>query len=177
MPVAKSLAKVTKNLQNSRGQIHPKGRKFKQLARATLRDQKLQVSKIKATEKRQNELLVVKFLQEALTTRPQTAFTLEDMKLFIDAYLSRDDEVLVTLRAERRPGRPAGARLQILEEKVKYEKLLFETGYKIPDLSNPDVVKRLREWNGTSGGASIFQWIHVAKGMKELPVKKDVAME
>lgn len=41
MPVAKSLSKVVKKVEGQEKSVHPRGRKFKQLNKATLRQAKL----------------------------------------------------------------------------------------------------------------------------------------
>ncbi|CAK7892596.1 hypothetical protein CAAN1_01S10792 [[Candida] anglica] len=170
MPIAHSLNKVSKSISKSKGSLHIKGRKFKQLNRATLRDQKLNDRKLKAKDIRDKGLLSVKFLQEAIRNRPERdVFTLDDMKLFIEGYISRYDEELETLRHDRRPGRPATSRQQILEEKVKHERQIYETGFKIPDLSNKDTVEKLRLWTGSSGGTTVMKFVHISKDMTVLP--------
>lgn len=177
MPLAHNLNKVTKNLSKSTGSIHIKGRKFKQLNRATLRDQKLTARKAKAHEQREKEVQDFKFIQEAINNRKeQETFTLDEMKLFIESFLSRYDEELTRLRKERRPGRPATSRQQILEEKVKYDEQIYKTGYRIPDLSDKDTVEKLKNWNGSSGGLTIMKFIRVSKDMKQLPTK-DIEMQ
>lgn len=169
MPIAHSLNKVSKSISKSKGQLHIKGRKFKQLNRATLRDQKLTSRKLNKQELRDRELLSVKFIQEAVKNRPETeVFTLEDMKMFIEGYLARYDEELKELRDSRRPGRPATSRQQILEEKVKHELQTYETGFKCPDLSDRYTVERLRLWTGSSGGTTVMKFIHVSKDMPSL---------
>ena len=163
MPVAHSLNKVSKNIKQ-KGKLHVKGRKFKQLNRATLRDQKLAGRKVKSQELRDKELLSIKFIQEAVRNRPdQLTFNLEEMKLFLESYLARDDEELTELREARRPGRPLKARQQLLEEKTKHEAQLYETGIRIPDLLDKETVEKLRLWTGSSGGTTAMKFVHVAK--------------
>lgn len=66
MPLAHNLNKVTKNISKSTGSLHIKGRKFKQLNRATLRDKKLQQRKSQSLERKSNELSIVFFIQSLL---------------------------------------------------------------------------------------------------------------
>lgn len=173
MPIQHSLSKVQKTIQKSKGAMHPKGRKFKQLNRATLREQKIQGKKIAHMERREIEMMRIKFLQEAVNNRPEKeTFTLDDMKLFIEAFLTRDDEELDQLKAERRKGRPASNRQMILENKLKHETSEYESGYQIPDLSDKATVEFLRGWNGTTGMLNRFKYVFVAKGTKELPASK-----
>lgn len=180
MPVVHSLNKVQKTIQKSKGAMHPKGRKFKQLNRATLREHKINEKKMQHVEKKEFELMRVKFFQEAINNRDkQETFSLEDMKLFIEAFLSRDDKELDRLKAERRKGRPPTNRQLLLENKKKHEEHVYDSGYLVPDLSDKRTVELLRNWNGTTGGSSIFKFIHISRDTAEfeLPSKKDETMK
>lgn len=181
MPVIKSLSKITKNLSKSKsqglGSLHVKGRKFKQINRATLRDQKLATKKSKHQDQVDQELLSTKFIQEAVRNRPdQETFNLEEMKMFVEGYISRFDEELTELRDARRPGRPASTRQLQLEDKVKHEQHVYETGFKVPNLSDKPTVDRLRLWTGSMGGTTVMQFVHIHKDMEALPAKPDEEM-
>lgn len=175
MPLAHNLNKVTKNLTKSTGQMHVKGRKFKQLNRATLRDQKITLKKMKHQEQKDRELYGIQFMKDSVNENSdQEVFLLEQMKSFIEAYISRNDEELKELKDQRRPGRPATSRQLQLEVAINDEKQVYLTGFRIPDLSNKETVERLKLWNGTNGGTTVLKFIHVSKNMNELPVKEEV---
>lgn len=173
MPIAHNLNKVTKALSKSRGAMHVKGRKFKQLNRATLRDKKITAKKATTQERKDHEMAKLFFLQKLLQEDPDfksyETFTLDQMKGLIEMFISRFDEELETYRNERRPGRPQTNKHQILEEKVKHEKHIYDTGFEIPDLSDKSTVEKLREWNGTTGGTTVMKFIHITKDMTSLP--------
>lgn len=178
MPIQHSLTKVQKTIQKSKGAMHPKGRKFKQLSRATLRETKIQNKKAEHLERREMENLRYVFLQEAVQNRPEhDTFTLDDMKLFVEAFLTRDDEEIEQLQSERRKGRPPTNRQLLLENKRKYEQSEYSSGYEIPDLRDEQTVKLLKSWNGTSGMLNKFKYIHLAESTNELPETKDSKME
>jgi translation machinery-associated protein 16 len=84
MPVVHSLSKVQKNIQKSKGAMHPKGRKFKQLNRATLRENKINRRKVDHVERKEHEMQRVLFFKEAVNSRPdQNFFPLDELKLII----------------------------------------------------------------------------------------------
>ncbi|RCK63855.1 Translation machinery-associated protein 16 [Candida viswanathii] len=174
MPLAHNLKKVSKNASKSTAAIHIKGRKFKQLNRATLRDKKLQHRKALLHERKSNELSVVFHIQAILKEQrtDATEFTLEEIKEMIAGFIERDAEELERLRSERRKGRPATNRQTLLEEKVKHEWSVFETGFKVPDLSDPVTVERVREWNGTTGATTNMKFIRISKDMTEFPTQE-----
>lgn len=165
MPITKSLHKVSKKLaKQSSGAMHVKGRKFKQLNRATERDNKLKLKKLRFAEQKNHELLVYLHIQESINEQPELVkFTMDDMRRIIDAYICRNDEELEEMEKERRPGRPMTNKHQIKLEKRKHDQHIFETGFKCPDLTDIQTVSRLRNWNGTSGSVSSWKWTLVTK--------------
>lgn len=165
MPITKSLQKVSKKLsKQSSSSLHVKGRKFKQLNRATERDNKLKLKKQRFAEQKNHELLFYLHVQESANDYPkETEFTLEDLHLIIRAYIERNDEELEEMEKERRPGRPMTNKHQIMLEKRKYDHHIFETGFRIPDLRDLETANRMRNWNGTSGSVSAWKWALVTK--------------
>lgn len=166
MPTGKSLYKINKQISKSKGVLHPKGRKFAKYNRAHLREAKLEKKKLLHLEKRENELQRELFFQEAVEPRvsaTKKSFTIPEVKLFIEAYLSRFDEELDGLRALRRSGRPSTKRQDALEEKLKQEVAEYETGFKVPNLCVGENVESLIRWNGTIGGVNNIKFHYLAK--------------
>lgn len=173
MPTGKSLLKVSKVVKKGRSQVvHPKGRKFSKLNKASLREVKLDKKKMQHLEKREHELQRLLFFQEAAENRVNDTtkrFTFDQVKLFIEAYLSRFDEELETLRAQRRPGRPASKRQDLLEMQLERDQNEYKSGFKVPDLSDPSNVEHLIKWNGTIGGVTNIKFHHIAQESQDFP--------
>lgn len=153
MPISKSLGKIQKSAKNKN--IHPKGRKFKQLNRATLREVSILKKKLLHIDKRSNELMCIKFIQDIVLSAEyldREIFTVEELKQFLQAYIDRDDQELELLKDARKPGRPTSNKQLLLESKKKQELGIFETGWYLPNLMDSKTVKNLRNWNGTFGG-------------------------
>lgn len=177
MPLAHSLQKVSKNIANSKGQVHVKGRKYKQLKRATLRDKKLNTKKLEHQLKKQKELSVLYFIQELINNDgDKNSYNIDEMKIIIEGYLSRYDEELGDLRAHKRSGRPPTARQTQLEDIKQKEEEIYNNGFKIPLLSDPATVSQLKEWNGTTGGITALKFIQISRNTREL-ASQDVAMK
>ena len=173
MPIAHSLKKVAKNVSKHSGQMHIKGRKFKQLNRATLRDQKLTERKRNSQEHKMKELESLRFFQAAIQNRGNSSFLMEEIKIFIESYLSRFDEELSTLRLDRRPGRPPTTRQQKLEQQLETDKQLYQTGFRVPDIRDKKTVENLRNWNGSPGGTTILKLIRVTKDLSDATEMED----
>ncbi|AOA60511.1 Ribosome associating protein [Komagataella phaffii CBS 7435] len=166
MPIGKSLRKVTKNISKSKSAIHPKGRKFKQLTRASLREKKIAAKKELRSEQKQNDLLIVAFFQDSIleTSRLDTKiFTIDDMKAFIETFIARDDQELQDLKDSRRPGRPASNKQMLLEARREQECGFYSAGWSVPDLTNEENVQRLRAWEGSFGGVTSLKFVSVSE--------------
>lgn len=151
MPVSKSLKKVAKKVKGQDKSLHPNGRKFKQMSRATLREEKLQKNKIERHGMKEAQLFRYKFFQQvaksvveknnkkeasddtttATTSDKQeiTPFTEEQIKDYIVRYIARDNEELEQLKAKRRPGRPASSQQDALQTKINKEKQEYRSGF------------------------------------------------
>lgn len=171
MPLSKSLSKIHKNLRNKKKAtgkdvtIHPNGRKFKQINRATLREAKLQSKKREFTERRSNELSRIKFIQDLINTLDEykncTKFEPNEIANFIQLFINRDDEEIEEFKSKRRPNRPPHNKQLLLENKKKLEMEEFEKGFQVPDLTLEENVKFLRNWNGSFGAMSTLKLIRV----------------
>lgn len=163
MPLIKSLHKVSKKLSKQlAGSLHVKGRKFKQLNRATEREHKLQRKKLLHAEQKNHELLFYLHIQESINEqKDKETFTKDDMRQFVEEYITRNDEELAEIEKNRRPGRPLSSKQQLQLEKRKHDEHVFETGFNIPDISDKLTVERLRSWNGTSGSQSSWKFTMV----------------
>lgn len=166
MAHAKSLQKLQKSLKSAskKPTIHPKGRKFQQLARATLREQKLTAKKKAHNERRSNELARIKFIQDVINSpsfKERSTFEPAETAVFIRQFIDRDDEELNALIARRRSDRPPSGKQQLLQSKKNLELEEFRKGFLCPDLSDVDNVKFLRAWNGSFGSMSTLKLVRI----------------
>lgn len=171
MPLSKSLSKIHKNLRNRKKAtgkavtIHPNGRKFKQINRATLREAKIQERKREFTERRSNELSRVKFIQDLINTldeyKDYARFEPVEIAHFIELFINRDDDEINEYKEKRRANRPPHNKQVLLENKKKLELEEFNKGFQIPDLTMEENVKFLRNWNGSFGAMSTLKLIRV----------------
>lgn len=188
MPVTKSLSKLQKQ-NGGKGKkvtLHPNGRKFQRLNRATLREEKVANKKRAHNEKRSNELARVKFIQNIINMdmfKEDKTFDLEKIVVFVEQFINRDDDELNELIAKRRSNRPPSNKQLTLQNKKNFELEEFHKGFLVPDLTDEQNVIFLRNWNNTFGALSTFKMIRVnSKGQHVIGgspviVKKDVDME
>lgn len=164
--MAKTLIKVQQKLQKKKTPLHPKGRKAQLLARASLREDRVNQKKLVHTMRKSEENQIVDFFQEFINLEEQLekeSFLLEDMKTLIQAFIDRDNEELEQLRKARRSDRPPSKKQDLLEFRIKHEKHMFETGWKVPDLRTAVNVAKLREWKGGHGGLTSISFCLVKK--------------
>lgn len=159
--MAKSLAKVTQKIQKKKKLLHPKGRKAQLLARASLRDERVNKKKLIHSMKKSEENLIVDFFQEFINSSTQlnkVVFELDDMKDLILTFINRDIEELNKLKSERRHDRPPSNKQDALENRLQHEKHVFKTGWRVPDLRDESNVKKLRLWKGGHGGLTAIKF-------------------
>lgn len=175
MPTGKSLLKISKQLKKSKGPgfaVHPKSRKFGKLNKASLREDKIEKKKALHLEKREHELKRLLFFQEAAENRvseDKKSFTLEEVKVFIEAYISRFDDELKVLIKQRRPGRPATKRQDLLQDQKSKDINEYATGFYVPALNDSVNVENLINWNGTIGGVTNVKFHHLARDATIFP--------
>ncbi|KAL6944922.1 hypothetical protein ACO0QE_002364 [Hanseniaspora vineae] len=183
MPSGKSLLKVQKSIGDRKHKVHPKGRKFAQLAKATLRDSRVAAKKKAHSDQKSNELQRYSFIQEVIKSdsfKDKDVFTPEELIVFIEQFIARDDEELDQLKAKRRADRPPANKQMLLEQKRKLEDHEFVVGFLAPNVTDASTVKALRNWNGTFGGLNACQKIRITKHgdiTGEKSSTKDVAMD
>lgn len=174
MPVSKSLSKITKNLKakGKHNTIHPKGRKFAQLNKATLREGKIAAKKKSHNDRKSHELARIKFIQDVVnmdSLKEQPYFDLKQTTVFIEQFIARNDEEIKELKKKRRSNRPPTGKQLLLEQKRSLEIEEFEKGFVCPDLTDAKNVKFLRGWNQTFGGMTNMKLIRVTiKGQQGL---------
>lgn len=164
--MAVSLLKVTKKIQKKKINLHPKGRKAQLLARASLRDDRVNKKKLIHTMKKSEGNQIVDFFQEFIndpTQEDKEMFDLDEMKDLIVTFIDRDNDELAKLKSERRANRPATKKQDTLEFRIKQENHYYETGWKVPDLRIPKNVSMLRAWKGGHGGLTSIKFVIVKK--------------
>lgn len=102
------------------------------------------------------------FFQDLLPDLP-VPFTEPQLHEAVQAYLSRDDEALAHLRAERRPGRPASAKQTQLEQQQALEHKEYESGIWVPDMRDQDTINKLKMWKGHWVGLAQLTFVRVEK--------------
>ncbi|CAI2028984.1 hypothetical protein SEUBUCD646_0H02840 [Saccharomyces eubayanus] len=166
MPVTKSLSKLQKNL-SKKGKsvaVHPKGRKFERLVRATMREDKIAIKKKLHNDKKIHELTRVKFIQDVVnsnTFKDQPIFDHAHTREFIQSFIERDDVELDELRSKRRSNRPPSTRQVQLQQRREQELKEFRGGFLCPDLSDAKNMEFLRNWNGTFGLLNTLRLIRI----------------
>ncbi|KAL8928468.1 MAG: hypothetical protein Q9208_001702 [Pyrenodesmia sp. 3 TL-2023] len=163
----KNLAKVQKKISKKKGKalssLHENSRDAKRLRRAGARSEKL--DKLAAARGRASQPLLqrIAFFQSAAQESPET-FTISDIQLLIEVYLSRDSSELSTLQSERRPGRPTSTREDTLKQLQDTEAKEYASGFWLPDMEDAETLARLKVWSG--------EWMNL-NTMKFVRVKQD----
>lgn len=155
------LAKVHKQVAKKKGSkinsLHENSRDAKRLRRAGARDDR--VARLSASRERNNKAWLdrIAFFQDRL---PETLHPLDvgEIQALINEYLTRNDEEVEFLKAERRPGRPASTRQTHLEDQKKIERREYESGFWLPNLQDEETLVKLDQWKGDWIGLGILRF-------------------
>jgi translation machinery-associated protein 16 len=99
---------------------------------------------------------------QSYTAEHESAVSIPEIQAMIEDYLGRDDEELLKLKAERRPGRPASTRQTLLDQHQ------YASGFWVPDLQDEENLKKLKDWPGKWSGLATLKFARISKeGVKK----------
>ncbi|CRK30225.1 Translation machinery-associated protein 16 like [Verticillium longisporum] len=164
--MAKTLEKTRKQIAKKRNgtveALHLYSRDSKRLHRASVRDEKLGKLASSRGKKEQPLLDRANFFRDAAMERGTKPLEMGVVQELINSFVHQHDEEHSEVKKTRRPGRPASARQDLLEAKIK--KLLEEqkNGFFMPDLTSDDNVHLLDRWEGSWAYLTSVAWVRVA---------------
>ncbi|KAK3689808.1 translation machinery-associated protein 16 [Podospora appendiculata] len=164
--MAKTLEKTRKKIAKKRNgaieALHQHSRDSKRLHTAQVRDDRL--DKVARLRRRTDKILLqrVAFFQEVCRENENKPLELQGVHTAINEFVHQFDEEYDQVRKERRPGRPASMREDLL--KMRIEALLREQkdGFYMPDISNEANVVMLDRWEGSWAYLPNLVWIKIS---------------
>jgi len=136
---------VTKKKGNNARALHENSRDALRIKKASTRDDR--VARKNKVQKGINEqwLNRISWFKEHLpdTLHP---FDLPQFQAIVEEYLTHMDEEINALQAERRSGRPATTRQQLLELAKDNEKKEYRSGLWVPNLQDEQTLLKLDAW-------------------------------
>ncbi|PWY98610.1 hypothetical protein BCV70DRAFT_201928 [Testicularia cyperi] len=152
-----------RSIKKKSGPTHPHSRRATQLARVALRKDKL--NHAKAVRGRSSNAKVDR-LSTLVLMLPDTAESLPDLAAvhaFVREYfLTRHDDEIQQLEAERRAGRPPPKRLVELKDLKAKEAQEYHDGIEIPDFTSITNVQLLRDWEGDPQALPLFRMVRIS---------------
>lgn len=79
------------------------------------------------------------------------------------SFIHRGDDERERLKKERRPGRPPSAKEDLLKMRFEREEGEYRSGFRIPDLSDPDNVQKFIAWDGAHGSLPLIRFTRILK--------------
>ncbi|KAI9340776.1 hypothetical protein DFJ73DRAFT_549993 [Zopfochytrium polystomum] len=147
---------------------HPYSRKADQLRRAQVRSDKMEKQKSAKTVEQRIVVDRMVWFKYALPDDRKVG----DVQLaheLVQDYISRNDEDIATLEAQRRPGRPKDGKLVMLEMIRAKDQQEYNSGMMIPDITRAFNVKMLRSWEGDYNGISRIRMMEVRADRRPPP--------
>ncbi|TXT13432.1 hypothetical protein VHUM_00799 [Vanrija humicola] len=133
--------------------IHPGSRKAGQITRVHLRTAKL-ASAAKGRKGLNQMKPVFRPLFFLHSLSGPAPLSLPSLRALIsDVFLTRNDDRIAELTAERRPGRPKDKELLELEELRRVEHAEWETGFEVPNLTDGATTRLMYSW--TESGTNL----------------------
>lgn len=80
------------------------------------------------------------------------------------SFIAREDEELESLKARRRPGRPATSHEDSLSHRKENEQREYRAGFWIPELRDEESRSRLERWNGEWAALNTLTFVRIDSG-------------
>ncbi|KAH7156847.1 translation machinery-associated protein 16 [Dactylonectria macrodidyma] len=164
-----SLDKTRKQISKKRNgvinSLHAKSRDSLRLHKAAVRDQR--ILKEAATRRRKDQPLVdrVTFFQQALRVKgaqdASVAPEVEEVQHMIHSFVHQHDEEYQNIKKNRRPGRPASMREDLLKDIISTLETEYKNGFLMPDLLTTENVNALHLWEGSWSYLPQLKWVKV----------------
>ncbi|PMD13995.1 hypothetical protein NA56DRAFT_651234 [Hyaloscypha hepaticicola] len=161
----KSLEKTRKKIAKKKGNItalHENSRDSQRLRRAQMRDDKL--VKVASLRRKNDQPLIERaaYFQEAIREHDGQPLEMNTIRSLIQVFVHQHDEEFSKLKKERRAGRPASTREDLLRMKIAADEKELENGFYLPDLTDADNVTLLNKWEGAWSYLSTLKWVRIA---------------
>lgn len=88
---------------------------------------------------------------------------MDDASLTASRHISRHDEEFAELKGQRRSGRPASTREDLLKQSKAAEEREYDSGFWIPDMQDEDNLAILRTWNGEWTALNTFKYVRLSR--------------
>ncbi|KAJ3075394.1 hypothetical protein HDU98_008223 [Podochytrium sp. JEL0797] len=156
---------------------HPYSRKAGQMRRAYAREEKVEKLKTNKDADRTREVDRLVWFKYAMPDDVDVA-TPEMVHDLIDQYIHRYSDEIEELKSQIRPNRLKPAKIAMYELLMGKDKHEYDTGMKMPNLTDAANVVRLRRWEGDYNGISAVKMVSVVASKKPVAAAAaDVAVE
>lgn len=162
----KSLEKTQKKINKKKGKVtalHENSRDSQRLRRAQGRDDKL--VRVASARRKNNRPLLERavFFQEAARQNEGKPLELKAIQALIDSFVAQFDEELCQIKKDRRPGRPASAREDLVKMKIATSEKEHRDGFYLPDLMDEANLLHLDKWQGEWSYLSNLKWVRISQ--------------
>ncbi|CZR64198.1 probable TMA16 Protein putative involved in cytoplasmic ribosome function [Phialocephala subalpina] len=160
----KSLEKTRKKIAKKKGNIsalHENSRDSQKLRRAANRDDKLE--KVASLRKKHDRPLMERaaYFQEAIRANDGKPLEVDTIQSLVKTFVHQHNEEFSQLKKERRPGRPASTREDLLRIKIAADIKEYEDGFYLPELTDETNVVLLNRWEGSWSYLATLKWVRM----------------
>ncbi|KAL1836350.1 hypothetical protein VTJ49DRAFT_5260 [Mycothermus thermophilus] len=163
--MARTFEKTRKQIAKKKGSIqalHGKSRDSRRLHRAQVRDERLE--KLAQARRKQDKPLLARaaFFQEAVQANDDKPLDLEAIQAKIREFVHQYDEEYDEVKKQRRPGRPASSKEDLLRMKIEALEKEYRDGFYLPDLTSETNVKLLSQFEGSWPYLTNISWVKIS---------------
>ncbi|KAH8174720.1 translation machinery-associated protein 16 domain-containing protein [Sarocladium implicatum] len=162
-----TLGKTRKQIAKKRGTnnlvLHEKSRNTLRLHKAHVRDQKLEKLASARSKKEQPIADRVAYFQVNVKENGGEPLDIAAVQELIEGYITFTEEEHAEAKKERRPGRPASAKEDMLKMRLDTLKKEHQQGFSLPDVTTSEGISSLLLWEGNWSYLSNLPWVKVTK--------------
>lgn len=165
--MANTLAKTRKQIAKKRGAnnlvLHEKSRNTLRLHKAHVRDQRLEKLASARNKKEQPIADRVAYFQVNIKEKGGEPIDIATVQELIEGYIAFAEEEYSEAKKERRPGRPASAKEDLMKMRLETLQKEHQQGFSLPEVTTSEGVAALLLWEGNWSYLSNIPWIKVTK--------------
>ncbi|KAG4304569.1 hypothetical protein PORY_001962 [Pneumocystis oryctolagi] len=160
MPKILNLRKIQK--KKNKESLHPRSRKAKQIQRSIDRD--IRLKKAQKNRKKRRELQISRYIyfKSYVELENITKLSLSELNLLIEKYIHRN-KAKIDEKSLQNTCRHLSSEQVALKQLLHDEQSEYESGFCVPDLTDPDNVLALKNWTGDYNDLHVLKFIYVQK--------------
>ncbi|KTW31026.1 uncharacterized protein T551_01578 [Pneumocystis jirovecii RU7] len=160
MPKILNLKKIQK--RKNKGALHPRSRKAKQIQRSVDRDIRLKKAQKNREKERERQISRCIYFKSYVELENITKLNMDELGSLIEKYINRN-ETKIHEKPSSNVHQHLSSKQIALKHLLDNEQNEYKSGFRVPDLTDPENVIALKKWSGNYNDLHILKFIHFQK--------------